>query len=145
MSAAWERSMARSRRRVAAVLGGFLVVAIAVVVYLQKRSEHEAYASAVAGGPCPAALQPPTGPDAAPLKSFAFEGLALQYAGGDVDCRTLRSGRLFHNPELPVCLFEHPGFIRASTTGPARSYLIPVGDAVITVDHGAPRCIFKRT
>lgn len=84
---------------------------IAFGVYAQKIYEHSSYSAVATGSGCLLLSRTPASvAELRSLRQFTFEGVRFQYARGDVDCTTVRPGRLSDDEERPACSFDHPYF-----------------------------------
>lgn len=142
----WRKAVRAQQQLIAISVTALGMAGIALGVYAQKTFERRSYLTFATGGACQMATprsvtvtKPP------PLRGFTFQGVGFQYARGDVDCTTVKPGRINDNEERPACSFDHPYFLRVTAGNKSASYSIPFGGASVIVKGSSPSCSWRKS
>ena len=128
---------------IAAAVIAIVGAGVGVTIWGQKAAERRDYQAVLAGPSCQEVSRAPPYVSETSLKAVTFSSVAFHYLRGDVDCQTVRPGRLSRDQELPFCLFDRPGFVEVRAGTAKAAYVIPVGQASILLEPHGVRCAVR--
>jgi hypothetical protein len=129
---------------VAAVALALLALSALVFVWATDRATRMAHARAwtVTGPPCAAATGPLSPSADTPPQITEFEAAKFARLHGAIRCTEVGYDGGRDTSTYPVCQLDHPGRVQVATAAGVSTFdLGPLNGAVISIPHGAARCV----